>query len=104
MVTPAELTNFHHDGTANVLDVAVLHEVTINYELWFIPALGSDHNPVLLAVNRLGRADPIADVPTCTDTDWDAYSERLKSKIDLLIQIESVEELELEVSCFEHTI
>lgn len=104
VVAPTEPTHFHHNGTADVLDVAVLKGVTDSTELWSLCELSSDHNPVLLAVSRPGCNFPLADVPLRKVTDWKLYSVRVEQAIDLSVPIESVDDLESELSQFERIV
>ena len=93
---PSAPTHYHYNGTGDVLDIAVLKDITLSINsLEVIYELDSDHRPVIL---KLGPCEERVDNKLITD--WDRVATALECPIDNLpTDIHSRTEAEAAISC-----
>jgi Reverse transcriptase (RNA-dependent DNA polymerase)/Endonuclease-reverse transcriptase len=80
---PAEPTHYHGgSGLADVLDVALLHNIDQSVELETISELSSDHDPVLICIGDQIETETPAPKHDFRRADWDTFRARLDELID----------------------
>lgn len=88
---PLETTHVSTAGTSDVLDIAILKDVSLAYSLEVVDDLDSDHQPVLLS---LGNGARETDTIEMTTTCWTAFSDRLQESLPNVPVIRCEAELE----------
>lgn len=85
IIAPDEPTFFSPNHRPDILDIAILQNIRLHYEIETIQDLSSDHFPVLLVLNSLV---PLLTTPkTNTKTDWPSFKKYLTdngSKIPII--------------------
>lgn len=99
---PEEPTYHHVRNRPDVLDIALLQNMTLNFEnLRTLDEGSSDHNPILL---ELGDQDEDMSTFTKKRTDWEQFRASLQRDIAPIPRIESEEEIEAAISTLEEDI
>ena len=90
VVAPVDPTHFCRTSS-DVLDVAILSDVTSGHELWSLPELDSDHNPVLLSLHDLER-NIIPPLRPSRKVDWEKFTDKVESLLDTSVGVLSTPE------------
>lgn len=88
---PVDPTHYPGNGyRPDVLDIAILKDVTFQHQLTSLPELDSDHNPVLLHLGQL-RNDH---TETINSVSWPAFTDHLQDSMGRIDLIHTTEDLE----------
>lgn len=90
-IGPIEPTHHHPNGSNDILDIAVLKAVSLQFSIETIHELDSDHNPILLTIGDDPRAD---DIVTTTHTYWPAFTDHLQRTLPHFAALEDTHQLE----------
>ncbi|KAK9869117.1 hypothetical protein WA026_002875 [Henosepilachna vigintioctopunctata] len=98
---PPEPTHHSIQGLGDVLDIAILKEVTLPYRITSVSDLTSDHNPVLLFLG----ADPDEEYETQMKTTcWAAFKDHINETLPPLPPLRTRDQLEFAIEAFEEAI